>query len=58
LFCQVDLFFYTYDRDDAMPGAIDAMHLALAADLRPRGVVLGQVNANTIENVVAINNEI
>jgi small-conductance mechanosensitive channel len=49
-----NLFFYTYDRDDAMPGAIDAMHMALAADLRPRGVVLGQVNANTIENAIAL----
>jgi len=49
-----NLFYYTYDRDDAMPGAIDAMHMALAAELRPRGVVLGQVNANTMENTISM----
>ena len=52
------LFFFTYDRDDAYPGSIDAMHTALAAELRPRGVVLGQVNANTIDNVLSVKNEI
>jgi small conductance mechanosensitive channel len=42
------LFFYTYDRDDICPSSVDAMHTAMAMELRPRGVILGQVNANTI----------
>jgi len=42
------LFFYTYDRDDICPSSVDAMHTAMATALRPRGVLLGQVNANTI----------
>lgn len=48
------LFFYTYDQDDACPGAMDAMHSALAIELRPRGVVLGQVNANTVDNMISM----
>jgi len=48
------LFFFTYDRDDVYPSSIDAMHTALVAELRPRGVVLGQVNANTIENAILL----
>ncbi len=42
--------YYTYDQDEAYYEAVDAMHMAFAEILRPRGVVLGQVNANTIDN--------
>ncbi len=51
---HIHVIFYTYDRDDLYGIAIDAMHTALAAELRPRGVVLAQVNANTLENAVSL----
>jgi small conductance mechanosensitive channel len=48
----VKVVFYTYDKDEVYDAALSAMHMAMARELRPRGVVLGQVNANTIENVL------
>lgn len=42
--------YYTYDQDEKYSRAVDAMHTALAETLRPQGVVLGQVNATTIDN--------
>ena len=51
---HLNVIFFTYDRDDVYGIAIDTMHTALAATLRPQGVVLGQVNANTIDNAVSI----
>jgi small-conductance mechanosensitive channel len=50
---HINVVFYTYDRDDVYNMSIDAMHTVLAATLRPRGVVLGQVNANTVENTIS-----
>jgi hypothetical protein len=54
---HINVIFFTYDRDDVYGIAIDAMHTALAAALRPRGVVLGQVTANTIDNTVSLQPE-
>ena len=51
---HIHVIFFTYDRDDLYGIALDTMHTALAAELRPKGVVLGQVNANTLEDVVSI----
>ena len=51
---RINVIFFTYDRDDVYAVAIDAMHTALAATLRPRGVVLGQVTANTINDAVSL----
>ena len=42
--------YYTYDQDEEYHKAVDAMHTTIARIMRPRGVVLGQVNANTIDN--------
>lgn len=47
---HITVTYYTYDQDEAYYEAVDAMHMAFAEILRPRGVVLGQVNANTIDN--------
>jgi hypothetical protein len=51
---HIHVIFYTHDRDDLYGIAIDAMHTALVSELRPRGVVLGQVNANTVENAFSL----
>jgi small-conductance mechanosensitive channel len=51
---HLHVIFFTYDRDDVFGAAIDAMHTALAAELRPQGVVLGQVNATTLDNVISL----
>jgi small conductance mechanosensitive channel len=51
---HIHLIFFTYDRDEVYGSSMDAMHTALADRLRPNGVVLGQVNANTIDNVVEV----
>jgi small-conductance mechanosensitive channel len=51
---HIHVIFFTYDRDDVFGAAIDAMHTALAAELRPQGVVLGQVNATTLDNVISL----
>ncbi len=48
----IKVIFYTYDQDEVYDAANSAMHMAMARELRPRGVVLGQVNANTIDNVL------
>lgn len=48
----IKVLFYTYDQDEVYDTALSAMHMAMARELRPRGVVLGQVNANTIDNVL------
>lgn len=48
----IKVVFYTYDQDEKYDEALHAMHMAMARELRPRGVVLGQVNANTIDNVL------
>ncbi|MCP4142073.1 MAG: mechanosensitive ion channel family protein [Chloroflexi bacterium] len=45
---HIHVIFFTYDRDDLYGIALDTVHTALAAELRPKGVVLGQVNANTL----------
>jgi small-conductance mechanosensitive channel len=50
---HIHVIFFTYDKDDVYGIAIDAMHTALAATLRPHGVILGQVTANTIDNVIS-----
>ena len=44
---HIEVVYYTYDRDSALRPAISAMHMAMADELRAKGVVLGQVNANT-----------
>ena len=51
---HIHVIFFTYDRDDLYGIALDTMHTALAAELRPKGVVLGQVNANTLDNPVSL----
>ena len=48
----IKVIYYTYDQDEVHGEALHAMHMAMARELRPRGVVLGQVNANTIDNVL------
>lgn len=48
----INVVFYTYDQDNMYRPAISAMHMAMAAELRPKGVVLGQTNGNTIDNVI------
>lgn len=55
---HIHVIFHTYDRDDLYGVAVDAIHTALAAELRPRGVLLAQVNANTLENVVSLQHRI
>ncbi|MGB1252276.1 MAG: mechanosensitive ion channel family protein [Candidatus Promineifilaceae bacterium] len=48
----ITVVYYSYDRDEAYRDAVSAMHVAMAEELRPKGVILGQVNANTIDNVM------
>ena len=49
---HITVIYYAYDKDEAYGAALDAIHTAMAATLRPSGVVLGQVNATTIDNLV------
>jgi len=51
---HIHVVFFTYDQDNVYGAAIDAMHTELAIVLRPQGVVLGQVNANVIDNLVKV----
>lgn len=48
----VTVVYYAFDRDEAYRDAVSAMHVAMAEELRAKGVVLGQVNGNTIDNVI------
>ncbi len=50
---HLHIIYFSYDRDDYYGKTLDVMHTALAAKLRPQGVVLGQVNANTIDNILS-----
>lgn len=51
---HIHVIFFTYDRDNVFGTAIDAMHTALAAELRPQGVILGQVNATKLSHMNAL----
>ena len=47
---SITVVYYAFDRDQAYRNAVSAMHVAMAEEFRPKGVVLGEIS-KTVENI-------